>query len=149
MKIENLFQIILISFLVFAACKAKPGIDAVAQQITIALSSDSTSVELRRVPEHILQYLRTDSLTQKEWQTFFSVYPDVSNPEIRDLQLPLGGNYLVRDSLILFIPTTKFERDSSYFARFYSRKLIDKPSDVIRGKKLFEDSKVVEFGFKR
>lgn len=149
MKIENLFQLILISFMALIACNVDLKPELVPKSIRITLSADSSSVELHRVPKTILDYLQTDSLSQQEWQSFFSVYRDASDPEFRDMQPALDGNYILKDSLILFIPNEKFKKDSAYNARCYTRHLMAKPSDIIKGQKLSGQTEVIEFGFKR
>lgn len=149
MKIENLFQFILISFLAVTACNADTTTGVPPQRMSLSLSADSSAVELRQVPEHILEYFQSDSLSQKEWQSFFSVYPDASNPELRGLQAAIAGRYVLHDSTIVFIPQEKFQKDSAYYARCYTRSLLATPSDIIKGKNISSDAEFIEFDFKR
>lgn len=149
MKFENLFHIILISFLAITACNPNSISETSQPIITISLSADSTAVELHQVPQHILEYFQADSLSLKEWQSFFSVYPDASDPELRGLQSSLTGRYFLQDSTIVFVPQQKFQKDSTYYARFYIPKALSKPSDIFIGKNISDDSELIEFDFKR
>lgn len=149
MKIENTLHIILISFLCLTACSSKPSPGALQKGVHISLSADSSTIELHNLQPDVLEYLQRDSLTKKEWQSVFAVYQDISDPELRDLQKALEGKYLVRDSMIIFLPTEGFKRDSAYFARFYSPKILAKPSDVIVEGNLSRQSETVEFIFRR
>ena len=149
MKFENLFQIILVSFLVFAGCDSKPTQQALPKKVVISLSADSSFVILQRLPADVLDYLKADSIGQRQWQSIFSVYTDPKNPELRDFQSPLSGIYKVEDSLIYFIPDKAFQKDSAYFSRFYGRDILAQPSDIIKGHKLKGQAQVTEFDFIR
>lgn len=135
--------------LVTAACQEKTSETISGQKVQINLSADSSEVELHHVRQDVLEYLQSDSIGEKEWQGFFSVYPTPVDPEMRDFQEPLPGNYQVRDSAIVFTPEKEFEKDSLYFARCYSRQLMEEPSDLVMGRKLLVESEFVEFDFKR
>jgi hypothetical protein len=150
MKFENLFHIMLICFLGLTACKGKQREDLPRQQVRLSLSADSSAVELHGLPADVLESLGTDSLGEKQWQSFFGVYSDPGDPELKDLQRPVSGSYSVKDSIISFVPAEEFEKDSLYFTRFYSRYILDKPSDVIMGEGgISAQAEVVEFVFKR
>lgn len=149
MKIENLFHFILISFLIISACNRNQSSLASPNEVNISLSVDSTAVELHDVRPDVLEYFRSDSINEKDWQSFFAIYPESHDPEMRDLQQPLKGIYTVKDSTILFVPKDKFEKDIVYFARCYSRKVLSKPSDIIWGGKLSEKTEPIELVFKR
>ena len=149
MKVENLFHIILISLLVMTACNSKPAPQAKQKEVHISLSADSSTVELHMLQPDVLEYLQRDSLTRKEWQNVFAVYPDVTDPELRDLQPALEGDYLVKDSIIVFLPKEGFKNDSAYFARFYSPQILMKPSDVIMEGNLSRRAEIIEFNFRR
>ena len=149
MKFENVLHIILISFSCLTACSSNPTPSALQKGVHITLSADSSTVELHDVELDVLEYLQGDSLSKKEWQGLFAVYPDTNDPELRDLQFPLEGNYIVRDSIIVFLPKEDFKKDSQYFARFYRRKILGKPSDVVIEGNLSRQTQTVEFNFKR
>ena len=149
MKIENLFHIILFSLLFLSACNREASKVSLADELTISLSDDSNSIELHKIRPEVLEYFKSDSLTEKDWKGFLSVYPDTDDPELRDLQKPLDGNYLVRDSVIFFVPKEEFQKDSSYFVRVYSKDIVSGPADFILGGKLPQRSEPIEFFFKR
>jgi hypothetical protein len=150
MKFENLFHIVLICFLVLTACRGNREQNLHGKQVRFSLSPDSSAVALQGLPADVLEYLGSDTLAEKEWQAFFGVYPEPEDPELKDIQRPVSGSYSVKDSIILFVPAEAFKKDSLYFARFYSRSILAKPSDVIMGEGgLSAQADVVEFVFKR
>jgi hypothetical protein len=150
MKVENLFHIILIFLVGLSSCSRKSAEQAPEQSIRISLSEDSSGVELHGLDADVLEWLGTDTLGEKEWQGFFAIFSDQGDPELRDLQRPLAGEYRVKDRMILFVPAEKFKPDSVYFARYYSRDILEKPSDLImREGSLSGNAGVVEFVFKR
>ena len=150
MKFENLFHLMVICFFGLTACQGKPQKDTDKQDVRISLSDDSSVVELHDLPLDVLDYLGSDTLGEKEWQGFFAVYPDPGDPELKDLQRPVSGSYSVKDKIILFIPTKEFKKDNVYFARFYMRNILAKPSEVVMGERgLSAPAEVVEFEFKR
>lgn len=149
MKIENLFHIILFSLLVLSGCDQKAPNISFTKQLYISLSEDSSAIELHKVRPDVLEYFTSDSISEKDWKGFLSIYPETNDLETRDLQKPLDGKYIVRDSLIVFIPDPEFQKGSSYFVRVYSKDIISKPADIILGGKLQQQSKPLEFVFKR
>jgi hypothetical protein len=148
MKIENLFHIILFIILLLSACGNDQSADRSKTEAFLQLSADSTGVELHHLDVEAIEYLKSDSIGEKEWQSFFSVYPDSKDPELRGLQVPLSGNYTIRDSIIFFTPAEKFKKDSVYFARFYRHALLSSSSEIIEGRKIFGQSKPIELVFK-
>jgi len=149
MKFEKILHIILIGIPYLSACSSHPSPDVLQKGVHISLSADSSSVELHRVQPDVLAYLQGDSLSRKDWQSLFAVYPDSPDPELRDLQIPLEGDYVLRDSTIVFLPHEGFKKDSAYFARFYSRKILGTPSDVVLEGNLSGQAKTVEYKFRR
>lgn len=150
MDVRNLLVFIIMNaMLLTAACREKTSETSSGKRVQISLSSDSSAVQLCHVRPDVLEYLKSDSLSLKEWQSFFSVFPTPKDPEMRDFQPSLPGSYSVRDTTIVFIPEEPFAKDSSYFARCFSRQIMDEPSDLLMGKKLSAESEFVEFDFKR
>jgi len=148
MKVENLFHIIVICFLGLGACKGKQRDVYMLPQLRFSLSADSSSVELHGLPADFIDALSADSLGEKEWQGLLGVYSDPNDPEMRDFQRPLAGQYSLRDSVVLFVPAEAFKRDSVYFARFYNQHILAKPSDMIMGdRRISGDAEVLEFVF--
>ncbi|HUH33248.1 MAG TPA: hypothetical protein VLZ28_04795 [Daejeonella sp.] len=131
------------------SCNSSPAPEEIQKGVHISLSADSSTVELHDVEPDVLAYLQKESLSNKEWQSLFAVYPDTNDPELRDLQFPLEGNYVIRDSFIVFLPKEAFKKDSAYFARFYRSQILMKPSDVIKEGNLSRRAEVVEFNFRR
>ncbi|MBC7743878.1 MAG: hypothetical protein H7096_02110 [Flavobacterium sp.] len=118
-------------------------------KLYLALSLDSTTIELHGMPEDVLNYFKTKKIDEKVWESFFAVYPETKNKELKDFQLAIKGKYRVRDSLIVFLPHINFVIDSSYFARCYSQNLLSKPSDILLGKKISGKKPIAELEFTR
>ena len=150
MKFENLFHIMLICFLTLGACNRKEAENGALERVRFSLSADSSSVEVHKLPADVLDFLQADTLSEKQWQAFFGVYRQPVDAELKDFQKPLSGSYRLQDSLIIFSPSEDFRKDSVYFARFYKRNILVKPSDVILGDRgLSAETDVIEFDFKR
>jgi hypothetical protein len=149
MKVKNWFHIISISIIFLAACHSDSAKKSAPKEFIISLSADSASLKLRRLPADLLMYLQENNLNEKDWQSIFSVYPKVSDPELQDFQRPLSGSYLIQDSSIVFSPRDGFVKDSSYLARSYMPNVLKQPSDMIMGHKPSGQSKTAEFVFKR
>ena len=149
MKFENLFHIILFSFLVLTSCSGKQSPVALGSDVYINLSHDSSAIELHRISKDVLDYFRSENIKKKEWESFFAVYSNPIDEELRDFQPPIEGKYSIMDSLIIFKPETDFKPDSSYFARCYSHNLLSKPSDIMVGKNFTGQKPVAELIFVR
>lgn len=146
MKFENLFHILLFFLLAVVSCKLKPSDPGIQNHVQIKLSADSSAIELYHAHTELLEYLKQDTLSGKQWQSFFAIYADPGEEELREIQKPLEGKYMLQDSLIIFVPGEKFKKGASYFARYYNRHVLDKASDVIRERNLGE-SEFTEFRF--
>jgi hypothetical protein len=147
--VENLFRIIIISFLISTSCGQKQSPIALKPDVFISLSADSTTIELHRIPKDVLNYFKSDSIESKEWASFFAVYPDSKNIELRDFQPVLSGTYRVNDSLIVFKPDISFKSDSAYFARCYNHELWFEPSKIISASKSYGPAPIAELFFVR
>ena len=100
------------------------------------LSIDKTHVEFYPLPDYAIQVFISDSLSQKQYQNLFAVYPETLDPDMRDLQEPLEGDYSLTDTSIIFRPTITFKKNQKYFALCNIKSLLIDPSEIITNKKL-------------
>jgi len=147
MKLKNLFYIPAIIFLTFYGCGPVEKEIKANSGVRIALSGDSSAVELKRIPSYAIKEFRADSMKTEQWQDFFAVYEEIPDKEMRDFQTALDGDYLVNDSLISFTPTGGFEKRKSYFSRCYIRELLQGPEDIIATRDLSPTDDFLEYKF--
>lgn len=147
MKMKNLFYIMLIIFLASVGCgPAQDRINA-STGVRIALSADSTSVELQNISSYAIAEFRADSLGTEQWKDFFAVYEEPADKEMRDFQDALDGSYLVLDSLVQFTPAAGFKKGQAYFSRCYTRELMQEPEDIISQRDLSPAGDFLEYKF--
>ena len=147
MKVENLFHIISFIFLIASGCKPPVQSANNSTSLVIRLSQDSSAVELHGVPAEVLADFKYDSLTEKEWNSFFAIYNVPADPELRDIERPVKGSYVIKDSIVNFTPAEPFHKKQSYFVQCYARKLFVEPEDIIKSRKLPSRNSVQEVVF--
>ena len=147
MKVENLFHIILFIFIIASGCKPPAQSTNNSTFLIIRLSPDSSAVELHGVPAEVLADFKSDSLTEKEWNSFFAIYKVPADPELRDIERPVTGVYQVKDSVVNFTPKDPFLKKQSYFVQCYARKLFVEPEDIVKSRKLPSRNSVQEVVF--
>ncbi len=148
MKFENLFHIMLIIFLTFYGCGQNEKKNDPETGMLIRLTADSTAVELYNIPGYVVEEFLADSLNESLWTNFFAVYEETSDPELRDLQPALEGSYEIRDRRVQFYPAGGFRKGILYFARCYTKNLLQQPQDLISSRKLFSSEGFIEFKFR-
>ncbi|MDB5012084.1 MAG: hypothetical protein JWQ25_286 [Daejeonella sp.] len=145
MKIKYLFFILLtVVSLKCSNSENKSHLDST--DIKIKLSSDST-VEFYPLPDYALSILKSDSLSQEQYENLFAVYAEAKDESIRDLQEPVQGNYYITDTSIIFKPHVAFKKNQKYIATCYIKKLLVEPTNIIRSQKLPGKDKSVELHF--
>ncbi|MBW4888648.1 hypothetical protein KXQ82_02930 [Mucilaginibacter sp. HMF5004] len=119
------------------------------QEVDIRLSKDSQSVCLTGLEYAILHDLKTDTLNTEAWQSLFAVYRIPADTDMKDLQKPQPGNYIVTDTSIVFKPDTAFAKHQSYFAHFYGGPLAAGKLELVQAKTKLEGQhyKEVVFNF--
>ena len=148
MKLKNLFYIPAIILLTLFGCGESETTKTANSGIKIRLSSDSSSVELYKIPLNIAEELRADSMEADRWKDFFAVYEETSNKEMRDFQTAIDGSYTVNDSLVEFIPAQGFIKGKTYFSRCYTKDILEEPEDIISKRDLSPSDGYLEFRFK-
>ena len=137
MNYKNLFYPALIIFLIIQSCSIRPDQQEEPRSgIEIAISADSSEIQINKIPHLLVETLRADSMDQKQWQSLFAVYPQASDPELTDLQSPLKGNYRISGSTVYFKPDTAFKKQQTYMVQYFPEKFITTETEIIRSKKL-------------
>ncbi len=115
--------------------------------LQIRLLADSIGVELYNIPLQVTKEFLADSMKSEQWKDFFAVYKETSDLEMRDFQNALDGSYTVKDASVEFVPTQTLEKGSSYFARCYTRELLQEPEDIISTRDLSPTDGFMEYKF--
>ncbi len=147
MKLKNLFHISIIILILFNSCKQETVRESTQTKLIIRLNPDSSSIELIGLANPVLEELRTDSLPDSLWTNFFAVYEEPTDPEMRDFQPALEGIYTIEGELIRFKPKENFREKHFYFARCYTKLLLQDAEDLIETRELFISDGFTEYKF--
>lgn len=147
MKLKNLFHISVIILILFNSCRQETVQQNIQKTVIISLSPDSTSIELIGLQSLVLEELRTDSLPDSLWTNFFAVYEEPTDPEMRDFQPALEGIYTIEGKQIRFTPKDNFRENHLYFARCYTKLLLQDAEDLIETRELFISDGFTEYKF--
>jgi len=147
MKLKNLFHISVIFLILFNSCKHEIVQESTQNKLIIRLNPDSSSIELIGLASPVLEELRTDSLPDSLWTNFFAVYEEPSDPEMRDFQPALEGIYTIEGELVRFKPKDNFRENQLYFARCYTKLLLQDAEDLIETRELFISDGFTEYKF--
>lgn len=147
MKFTNLIQIAALFFLFLSSCTEKRQNERLAETIKLRLNSDSSAIELRDVPAHIIEEFLADSLDYSQWSGFFAVYEESRDPEMRDFQPALSGTYIIDEGMVRFQPDSAFRKGRSYFSRCYTKLLLREPADILGAGKLSVNNSYIELRF--
>ncbi len=147
MKLKNLFHISVIFLILFNSCKHEIVQESTQNKLIIRLNPDSSSIELIGLASPVLEELRTDSLPDSLWTNFFAVYEEPSDPEMRDFQPALEGIYTIEGKLVRFKPKDNFRENQLYFARCYTKLLLQDAEDLIETRELFISDGFTEYKF--
>jgi hypothetical protein len=147
MKLKNLFHKSVIILILFNSCRPEAVQQGLQSKLVIRLNSDSSSVELAGLASPVLEELKSDSLPDSLWTNFFAVYEDPIDQEMRDFQPALEGTYTIEGTLIRFKPKITFRRNQLYFARCYTKLLLQDAEDLIETRELFISDGFTEYKF--
>lgn len=140
------FLFCLVGILAISACQNRTGLDN-ELDLQVRLSPDSSAVMLKNMPAELLTFLQSDSLDTVFCKQFFAVYPETGDPDLRDLQKPLPGNYQLRDSALLFTPLVPFVKGQAYFVQVYPKNLQLNLLQLFKKEGLQSKSKPFEYKF--
>jgi hypothetical protein len=121
--------------------------ESTQNNLIIRLNPDSSSIELIGLASPVLEELRTDSLPDSLWTNFFAVYEEPEDPEMRDFQPALEGMYTIEEEKVRFKPKDKFIEKQLYFARCYTKLLLQDAEDLIETRELFISDGFTEYKF--
>jgi hypothetical protein len=147
MKLKNLFHISAFFLILFNSCKHEMVQESTQNNLIIRLNPDSSSIELIGLASPVLEELRTDSLPDSLWTNFFAVYEEPEDPEMRDFQPALEGMYTIEEEKVRFKPKDKFIEKQLYFARCYTKLLLQDAEDLIETRELFISDGFTEYKF--
>ncbi len=147
MKLKNLFHISAIIFILFHSCTQKKVQQTSNSDLLIRLNSDSTAIELSGLTSLALEEIRTDSIPDSLWVNFFAVYEEPADSEMRDFQPALEGIYTIDGQIIRFKPRDNFRENQVYFARCYTKLLLQDAEDLFKTHELFISDGFMEFKF--
>ena len=86
--------------------------------LKISLVDSSKSLKITGVDDDILQEISRDS-ANNAWLSLVPVYRTPTDTDLKDLQAPQPGKYLVTNGAIVFTPDTPFKSNQAYFVRYY------------------------------
>jgi hypothetical protein len=120
-------------------CKSK----SVETSIHINLTDSSRHLKISGLDYAIVQDINRDTTTNI-WQNLIQVYRMPADTDMKDFQQIQPGKYLVKDSVVVFIPDTPFAQHKTYFVRYYQYDKGSTAWDYIKnnqkpGKKQYRD----------
>lgn len=147
MKLKNLFHISVIIFILFHSCTQRKVQQTSNSDLLIRLNSDSIAIELSGLTSLALEEIRNDSIPDSLWINFFAVYEEPADSEMRDFQPALEGSYTIDGQIIRFKPRDNFRENQVYFARCYTKLLLQDAEDLFKTHELFIQDGFTEFKF--
>jgi hypothetical protein len=147
MKLKNLFHISIVILILFNSCRQETVQNATQKKLIIRFNPESNSLELIGLANHITEEFKSDSLPDSLWMNFFAVYEDSNDPEMRDFQPAIEGAYTIEGDLIRFKPKIDFRRNQLFFARCYTKLLLQDAEDLIETRELFNSDGFTEYKF--
>jgi hypothetical protein len=101
-------------------------------QIHIALTPDKHSLKITGLDLLTVQDINRDS-SGGNWQSLVPVYKMPADTDMKNYQPIQPGKYIVKDSLVIFMPDTPFAAQQTYYVRYYKFDANSKSSDYIMG----------------
>ena len=84
----------------------------------ILLVNGGQAVQFRGLEYAVMQEIARDS-SNEVWQSLVPVYRMPADTDMKSYQPIQQGNYVVRDSAVVFTPDTPFVKGQTYFVRNY------------------------------
>ncbi len=136
-------NLILIFFIFCFGCSSKPK----STDIHINLINNYKAIEIRGLNFAIASEINRDS-SLAVWQSFLPVYRMPADTDMKDYQRSLGGNYSLKDSIVVFSPDTAFSKAQTYFLRCYQFNSDNDAWDLVKGKKRLGSVRYTDLIFK-
>jgi hypothetical protein len=129
---------VLLLLLIFIGCKQSN-----APAIKISLIDSNKTLRISGLDYAIVQDINRDTTTNV-WQNLIQVYRMPADTDMKDFQPIQPGNYMVKDSAVVFVPDTPFKPHQTYFMRYYRYDKGSTAWDYIKnhqkpGKKQYQD----------
>jgi hypothetical protein len=148
MKLKNLFHISAFFLILFNSCKQEIVQESTQNKLIIRLNPDSSSIELIGLASPVLEELRTDSLPDSLWTNFFAVYEEPDRSRNERFSAGFGRHaILLRGKEVRFKPKDNFRKNQLYFARCYTKLLLQDAEDLIETRELFISDGFTEYKF--
>jgi hypothetical protein len=132
-------SIFIIILFIAVGCKRKDTPPA----IQISLIDSNKHLKISGMDYAIVQDINRDTTTNV-WQNLIQVYRLPADTDMKDFQPIQPGKYMVRDSVVVFMPDTPFNPHQTYFMRYYQYDKGSTAWDYIKnhqksGKKQYQD----------
>ncbi|HTE00492.1 MAG TPA: hypothetical protein VK668_14460 [Mucilaginibacter sp.] len=102
--------------------------------IDVSLTDSNRSITIKGFDKAIIADIGRDT-SNAVWQSLLPVYRMPADTDMKDYQNEQPGNYLVKDSVVVFTPDTAFKKDQAYFVRYYQYDTNPDALHLIRDKK--------------
>jgi hypothetical protein len=103
-----------------------------APPVHISLTDSHRALKITGIDPVILNDINRDSV--KNWQSLFAVFRLPADTDLKDYQPIQPGQYVLKDSALVFTPDTAFAQQQAYFLRYYNYAGNKSIWDYVRGK---------------
>ncbi len=117
LRVQKTLFVLPLFLILLSACQPKSN-NQLEAVIDLKISADSSAVEFSGFNPYILEELKKDSLSNQDWQHYFSVYEKVDE-DLQELQRPIYGAYFINRKSVSFKPDTAFVKDKTYLVELY------------------------------
>jgi hypothetical protein len=121
---------IIILLLLCYGCAQKPAMISVKAILT----GDHHSLQIYGFDKAIIASIGHDT-TKGIWQNLLPVYKMPADTDMKDFQSAQPGNYVVKDSLVIFTPDTAFSKGQTYFIRCFDYSGVKSAWQMMRERK--------------
>jgi hypothetical protein len=119
-----------------------------ANNIRISLTDSNKNLKIIGIGVDILQEIDGDSITSV-WQSLAPVYRMPADTDLKDFQKPQPGKYVVKADAVIFTPDTPFNKQSTYFVRYYRYNIGNSALDHIETNKKLGKTSYTDLIFKQ
>lgn len=111
---SNMKKTVWLLCLIFCGCVKK--VDRQAFGVKLV---NANTIAFKHIDYNTLSNLQLDSLDAAQWQAVLPVYKMPADTDMKDFQQPQPGRYRLKDSVLIFLADTPFQKQSRYFVRYY------------------------------
>jgi len=115
--------------------------------ISVSFTNNRQSIKFTGLDKAILNDILRDSIPNI-WQNLMPVYKMPADTDLKDLQPFQPGSYRVADSVLIFTPDTAFNKNSTYFLRFYKFAEGTSLTEYVTGKGKLRSNNYIDLIFK-